>query len=86
KPAWSVPCFFVAKKFRGRGVTRALLEAAVRFARKKGAKLLEGYPVDAKNRQADAFLWWGAASAFRKAGFSEALRRSPTRPIMRREV
>jgi GNAT superfamily N-acetyltransferase len=33
--------------------------------------------------QADAFVWTGLASAFRKAGFEEVARRSDTRPIMR---
>jgi hypothetical protein len=32
---------------------------------------------------ADAFAWNGLAAAFRKAGFREVARRSPTRPIMR---
>lgn len=30
--------------------------------------------------------WTGIASAFRKAGFKEALRRSETRPIMRYDL
>ena len=32
----------------------------------------------------DAFAWTGVTSAFVKAGFEEVLRRSPSRPIMRR--
>ena len=42
KPVWSVVCFFVARRHRSRGVSRALVLAAVAFARKKGAKLVEG--------------------------------------------
>jgi hypothetical protein len=61
-----------------------LLKAAVAFAFKKGAKIVEGYPVDVKKgRMADVFVWTGLASVFKKAGFKEALRRSETRPIMR---
>src|SRR5215510_3453674 len=33
-PVWSVTCFFVAKEFRRRGITVALLKAAVDFAKK----------------------------------------------------
>jgi hypothetical protein len=33
-----------------------------------------------------AFAWTGTVSAFRKAGFTEVLRRSRTRPIMRTEA
>ena len=38
----SLPCFFVKRGFRGRGVATALLEAAVRALRQQGAKVLEG--------------------------------------------
>jgi GNAT superfamily N-acetyltransferase len=88
QPVWSVVCFFVARPFRRRGLSVALLEAAVRFAHAQGARIVEGYPVDPKGaaRAADAFLWTGIASTFRRAGFDEALRRSPTRPIMRRTL
>ena len=81
---WSVPCFFVARPFRRRGLTAELLCAAVDYARKKGAKIIEGYPVEArKGKLPDAFAYTGLPAAFRKAGFVEVFRRSRTRPIMR---
>ena len=87
REVWSVPCFFVSKDARGRGLVVALLEAAGRFAAGRGAHTLEGYPVDTRGRRgAASFLWTGPAQCFRDAGFREAARRSPTRPIMRREV
>ena len=102
-----------------RKTPRTLLDVAVAFAKKRGAKAVEGYPADPhppaapagkpglKSRQspkslkslkspksktaapasgalADAFLFTGLVPAFRKAGFDEVARRSPTRPIMRR--
>lgn len=85
-PVWSVVCFFVARGWRGRGVSRALLEAAKEFARARGATCLEGYPVEPARRQADAFVYTGLASTFRRAGFVEVARRSPTRPVMRCEL
>jgi GNAT superfamily N-acetyltransferase len=81
---WSVTCFFVARPFRRRGVTVELLKGAIDFARQRGAKIVEGYPVEPNHEQADAFVYTGLASAFRKAGFKEVMSRSPTRPIMRR--
>ena len=39
-----------------------------------------------RERAADVFAWMGLAETFRSAGFTEVLRRSETRPIMRREV
>lgn len=83
-PVCAITCQFVAKSWRRRGVTVRLLEEAVRFARENGAGVVEGYPVDAADRRyGDAFVYHGVASAFRRAGFVEVLRRSPTRPIMR---
>jgi GNAT superfamily N-acetyltransferase len=83
-PVWSVTCFFVARKYRYSGLTVALLRAAVEHARRRGACVVEGYPIDpAGGKTADAFAYTGLESAFRDAGFVEVLRRSPTRPIMR---
>jgi GNAT superfamily N-acetyltransferase len=83
-PVWSVVCFFVSKGFRGKGMTTALLRAAVDYARQQGARIIEGYPTEPKKpRMPAAFAWTGLASAFRQAGFVEVMRRSETRPIMR---
>jgi len=84
KPVWSVVCFFVAKPFRRNGVTVKLLKAAVEYAKKHKAKIVEGYPIEPKKGKfPDVFANTGLASAFRQAGFKEVLRRSETRPIMR---
>ena len=85
QPVWSVTCFFIAKKYRRSGLTELLLRAAVEYARKRGAKIVEGYPHDPPSGEMpEVFAWTGFLSAFRKAGFKEAARRSATRPIMRR--
>jgi GNAT superfamily N-acetyltransferase len=84
QPVWSVSCFFVDKKARGKGLTVAVLEAAVEFARSHGAKIVEGYPQELDEKLPAAFVWTGLAASFRGAGFHEAARRSPKKPIMRR--
>lgn len=84
---WSAVCFFIAKPFRGRGLSVPLLRAAVEHARSKGAQIVEGYPLDLREgRTADAFAYHGLVPTFRRAGFAEVARRSPTRPIMRIQV
>jgi len=84
QPVWSVVCFFVARSHRRKGLTVELLQAAVEFARVNGARIVEGYPVEPKTGKApDVFVYTGLASAFLQAGFTEVLRRSETRPIMR---
>ena len=83
-PVWSIICFVVPAEFRGQGVARALLAGAIAFARKRGAKLVEAYPVDRPGRSADDSMWFGAKSMYDAAGFSEVARRKPQRPIVRR--
>jgi GNAT superfamily N-acetyltransferase len=88
QPVWSVSCLFVERGFRRCGVSVKLLRAAVEYARKQGAKIVEGYPVEPQGKKSapDVFVWTGLASSFRRAGFLEVARRSPTRPIMRRRL
>lgn len=87
QPVWSVTCLFVSSKHRRRGLSVRMLEGAVAWARKRGARIVEGYPVEPKSdHMPPAFAWWGITSAFDRAGFTEVARRSETRPIMRRRV
>jgi GNAT superfamily N-acetyltransferase len=87
RPVWSVTCLFVARPERRQGLSVELLRAAASHARRRGASLIEGYPVEARTgRLPDAFAWTGLPAAFRRAGFVEVARRSPTRPFMRRLI
>ncbi len=84
QPVWSVTCFFIARPYRRQGVSTALLKAVIEYCRKKKAKIIEGYPsVPYSESIPAAFAWTGIPSAFTKAGFKVAARRSKTRPIMR---
>jgi GNAT superfamily N-acetyltransferase len=80
---WSVTCLFVARKYRRRGIAVGLLEAAVDHVKNQGGMIVEGYPVDAGKEMPAPFVFTGTASAFREAGFKEAARNAPTRPIFR---
>lgn len=82
-PVWSVICFVVPKEFRGEGVAQTMLAVGVAYARKKKARMLEAYPTEVRGRTNDQFLWFGTPSMYLKAGFTEAARPSPTRPVMR---
>lgn len=84
EPVWSIVCFFVAKPYRRKGIMRFLLKSAVAYAVQKGAKIIEGYPLDPKKDEIpDVFAYHGLISIFLQLGFQEAARRSDTRPIMR---
>ncbi len=83
-PVWSIVCFFVSRPWRRGGLTTKLIEAAIRYAARRGAGIVEAYPVDPRSgAMPDAFAWTGLVSSFAEAGFVEVARRSPGRPIMR---
>ena len=86
RPVWSIVCLFVAKEYRGMGVSSALISAAVEFVRGKGGSTVEAYPVEPKKRMPDAFAFHGLVVSFSRAGFMEVARRSETRPLMRCEI
>ena len=86
KPVWSVVCFYSAKRVRGGGVAAAMLDGAIEFARGCGARLLEAYPIDRKQRGRDETMWFGCKAMYDRAGFAEVARRKPTRVVMRKAL
>jgi len=85
-PVWSVPCFFVRRTHRHRGVMAALIEAAIGVAASAGAPALEAYPVDTAVPGHTRNVFPGAASAFARHGFRVVARRKLDRPVMRRDL
>lgn len=80
-PVWSISCFYVRKGYRRRGVTSALIGAALKTAKAAGAPALEAYPIDAGLTPSASGT--GYVSTFARTGFKVAARRTPPRPIMR---
>lgn len=82
---WAVTCLFTRAGFRRRGVSYALATAAVAFARDRGARALEGYPM--LTRPGQEVTWgelnMGTRSVFAEAGFTEVARPTPRRAVMR---
>lgn len=87
-PVWAVPCFYIVRGQRGRGIARALLDAAVAYAAEHGAAVVEGYAVDPSRRKfTNSELYTGTVSLFEGAGFERLGARTPTsRIVMRRRV
>jgi ribosomal protein S18 acetylase RimI-like enzyme len=83
QPVWSIICFVVPQEFRGAGVARALLDGAIAYAKKRGVRLLEAYPIDKGAPSRDDAMWFGAKSMYDAAGFEEVARRKPHRPVVR---
>ena len=80
---WSVTCFFVRRDLRGQGLTKQLLAAAVKLARKHKAKLVEGYGV---KPESPSYRYMGFVPMFKEAGFEEVGREGTRRHVMRMPV
>ncbi|MBF8286549.1 MAG: GCN5-related N-acetyltransferase [Dehalococcoidia bacterium] len=83
QPVWSIACFVVDKRARGGGMMAKLLSAAVDYAARRGATIVEGYPAEPQGKLSGYAGYTGIVSTFRKAGFVEVARRSEGQPIMR---
>jgi GNAT superfamily N-acetyltransferase len=82
---WAVTCFVTRAGFRRLGVARALAAATVEFARDRGARALEGYPIVTRPGQDVPWgeLNVGSHGMFAAAGFAEVSRPSGRRAVMR---
>jgi GNAT superfamily N-acetyltransferase len=74
----------VRKGYRRRGISTALIAAALKAAKRAGAPALEAYPFDAAVSPSASGT--GYASTFARAGFRVVARRIPARPIMRHDL
>ena len=83
-PVWSISCFYIRKGYRKKGITTALIAAALDAAKRAGAPALEAYPFDADVSPSSTST--GYVSTFKRAGFKIVARRVPPRPIMRYEL
>ena len=84
---WAIACFFVAKNARREGVADELLKAALHYAKDRGARFVEGYPIDTSGtHKPSAEMWRGSVEQFLRAGFEVAARRRPARPILRKRL
>lgn len=84
---WAVTCFVVRKGYRGRGLTYPLARATIDFARSRGARALEAYPIIT---QPGKEITWGEAhvgarQVFEDAGFTEVSHPTLRRVVMRIE-
>ena len=72
-PVWSVWCIRVRPGHRGRGISSALLDGVVAYARSQHAPAIEGYPVDNKGEKVDLTMAYvGTRTLFERAGFTKA--------------
>lgn len=83
--AWLLPCLFIRAEHRRRGVTHALVGAAVDLARRQGAVAIEGWPLsESVGRSPDAFV--GREQVFADVGFQRVDQPTAQRVVMRKEL
>jgi GNAT superfamily N-acetyltransferase len=92
RPVWSIVCFVVSRKARGQGLAIRLLEAAIEYARARGATTLEAYPIDTRGEHLPPGpVFKGTLAMFQRAGFETVAVRqfsesTPLRPIVRLDL
>jgi GNAT superfamily N-acetyltransferase len=74
---WCISCFYVRSRYRKMGVTSALIDHAIKFAKRSKAKLIEAYPRNSVSS------YTGYPSTFRKAGFKVTGHGKYDRTVMR---
>ena len=80
---WSIACFFIVRSWRGRGLTRRLIKAAVAEARSNGAEIVEATPVEPDST---SYRFMGLIPAFAAAGFEPIGVAGHRRTVMRLEI
>ena len=77
---WSIVCLFVTRRLRGKGMTRQLIGAAVEYARRQGAAVIEAYPVDPDS---PSYRFMGLVGTFESMGFRKVGRAGTRRYVVR---
>ncbi|GAA2923424.1 GNAT family N-acetyltransferase [Microbacterium luteolum] len=70
---WSLWCLRVRPGHRKQGISHALIEGSVAYAKKRGAPAIEGYPVDNRGEKVNLTMAYvGTRRLFEDAGFTKA--------------
>jgi GNAT superfamily N-acetyltransferase len=77
---WSIVCFFVNRKYRGQGIMNRLIDAAVEHSCKRGATVIEAYPVDPDS---PSYRFMGFVPYFEDRGFVKVGIAGSRRHVMR---
>ena len=85
---WSISCFIIRSEHRRQGITHLLTREAVEYARDRGARAVEGYPMEVVPGQTISWgeLHVGGVDGFLAAGFSVVGRPSKRRVVVRLDL
>ena len=81
---WSIVCFFINKKYRGKNISLKLIMGAIGYVKDQGGKIIEAYPTRIRsNNAAPVSTFMGIPKILLKAGFEEVHKPSQSKVIMR---
>jgi len=87
KKLWRITCFFVDRKYRGRGVAKIALKGALQSIKKRGGGIVEAYPVVSEKMAAvDEWRWFGTPGMFRRNGFRTVTALGTSGVLMRKTI
>jgi GNAT superfamily N-acetyltransferase len=70
----AIHCIFVKENYRGKGISKHLIENAIQYAHENGAKLISAFPIPEENRgkfPVNEAEFSGRFSTFQKLGFKQ---------------
>ncbi|MEQ1768739.1 MAG: GNAT family N-acetyltransferase [Devosia sp.] len=77
---WSLACMYVPRRRRGSGFGAQLIGGAIAYAKKRGATVLEAYPVDPDS---PSYRFMGFVPAYERLGFKTVGQAGSRRHVMR---
>ena len=87
---WRITCFVVDRDYRGRGVAKITLKAALNSIKEKGGGVVEAYPVTHKAARAwskwPQWFWFGTESMYEREKFKVVSALGPNHALMRRTI
>src|SRR2546426_4665987 len=84
---WRITCFFVDPKYRGHGVAKVALKAALTSIKNQGGGVVEAYPVvSAKMAAVPEWRVFGAPGRLRRGRVETVARRRTERVLLRESI
>lgn len=84
---WRITCFFVDKDYRGKGVAKLALHAALESIKRQGGGIIEAYPIVSEKMAAvPEWRWFGTPSMFRRERFKPVANLGASGLLMRRKL
>ena len=86
-PDWRLPCFFVGKGYRKRGIAKIALRGALEEIARLGGGTVEAYPYDVEAvKTSSSFLHGGTVRMFLAEGFEQVRQIGKSQWVVRKTI